>query len=618
MPKNKTKEKSALRKLLDGFLLILLGIFVLLSLIGFATERWLFRTWAALAMDEILFHLSSSLKGTNPEMVQTYILNYGIYILLAFAVFIVSMVISKKNRTLRAVFVCFWIALSLGLLEYSFYDLDQRISLRDYFVQSAVPAQEQTGDFIHDHYVDAGTASITFPEKKRNLIYIYLESMEMTYSDRKNGGAFSKNVIPELTKIAKENEDFSGGSSLLNGAVSLPGTTWTMGAMFGQSTGMPLKLPISGLQIDSQIVTNFFPALTALGDVLQNEGYQQVLMIGSDASFGGRKSYFDSHGAFEIFDYTAAKNESLLPKDYFVFWGFEDSRLFDFAKDKLLSMAKTDQPFNLTLLTVDTHFEDGYVCPLCQDKFDGNQYANVMACSSRQVSAFVKWIQEQDFYKNTTIVLCGDHPTMDTDFCKDVPSDYQRRTYTAIINSAAKPVDPSRERLYSTMDLYPTTLASLGAVIRGNRLGLGTNLFSLSDTLLEQYGIEKCTKELDKPSAFMDSFSNISITAETMEEAAEAAKLSYRVEDDGNVTFVLNYAYALNSSSVKSAVLELTDGSGETTTVKMEIYQPKTDPNVFWCLGKTTMKESDIHGLKAEAFFNVSGFDHYLMDTFYP
>ena len=85
MPKNKTKEKSALRKLLDGFLLILLGIFVLLSLIGFATERWLFRTWAALAMDEILFHLSSSLKGTNPEMVQTYILNYGIYILLAFA-----------------------------------------------------------------------------------------------------------------------------------------------------------------------------------------------------------------------------------------------------------------------------------------------------------------------------------------------------------------------------------------------------------------------------------------------------------------------------------------------------------------------------------------------------
>lgn len=45
---------------------------------------------------------------------------------------------------------------------------------------------------------------ITFPDKKKNLIYIYLESMEMTYSDIENGGGFTYNLIPELTKLAEE------------------------------------------------------------------------------------------------------------------------------------------------------------------------------------------------------------------------------------------------------------------------------------------------------------------------------------------------------------------------------------------------------------------------------
>ena len=107
-----------------------------------------------------------------------------------------------------------------------------------------------------------------------------------------------------------------------------------------------------------------------------------------------------------------------------MFWGMEDQKLFACAKEKLQELSSGEQPFNLTLLTVDTHFEDGYVCDLCQNEFGDNQYANVMACSSRQVNHFIKWIQEQPFYENTTIVLSGDHWTMDSDFCNDVSADY--------------------------------------------------------------------------------------------------------------------------------------------------------------------------------------------------
>ena len=55
------------------------------------------------------------------------------------------------------------------------------------------------------------------------------------------------------------------------------------------------------------------------------------------------------------------------------------------------------------------------------------------------------------------------------------------------------------------MDLYPTTLGALGAKIEGNRLGLGTNLFSNEKTLIEKYGVEYVNKELKKVSRFYDN-----------------------------------------------------------------------------------------------------------------
>ena len=81
--------------------------------------------------------------------------------------------------------------------------------------------------------------ALTFPERKRNLIYIYLESMENTYSSTENGGAFEQNVIPELTELSLQNENFSGDDQTLNGGYAMPGATWTIGAMFAQSTGLP-------------------------------------------------------------------------------------------------------------------------------------------------------------------------------------------------------------------------------------------------------------------------------------------------------------------------------------------------------------------------------------------
>ena len=64
-------------------------------------------------------------------------------------------------------------------------------------------------------------------------------------------------------------------------------------------------------------------------------------------------------------------------------------------------------------------------------------------------------------------VISGDHLTMDSDFCENIDPDYTRTVYNVIINS---PIQPQQEknRSFTTMDMFPTTLASLGATIEGD------------------------------------------------------------------------------------------------------------------------------------------------------
>ena len=175
-------------------------------------------------------------------------------------------------------------------------------------------------------------------------------------------------------------------------------------------------------------------------------------------------------------------------------------KLFDFAKQELLRLSAGDAPFNLTMLTADTHFPDGYECRLCDDKHE-EQYANVLSCSSKQVYDFVGWIKSQPFYENTTIVICGDHLSMDANFLEDIDENYVRTVYSCIINSAVSPIS-EKNRSYGTFDMFPTTLAALGVNIEGERLGLGTNLFSQKPTLCEEYGFEQLDLELQKKSDF--------------------------------------------------------------------------------------------------------------------
>ena len=128
------------------------------------------------------------------------------------------------------------------------------------------------------------------------------------------------------------------------------------------------------------------------------------------------------------------------------------------------------------------------------------QIENVYATTSREVGSFIAWLKEQSFYADTTVVLVGDHPNMLAGICGEVSADARGR-YNLILNSAVTTTE-TKNRAFTAFDFYPTILAAAGFTIRGDRLGLGVNLFSSVPTLAEQYGMTVLNAELEKNSDF--------------------------------------------------------------------------------------------------------------------
>ena len=491
---------------------ICLYLIWILFAILIVAEEYVLSSFSGITIDQLVFHMNTNLEGSNWSTFLPTLIQAGLYILIAvigctIVTFIQKYFIKKANLYRK-----FNLKAKEMIKEYSLHFITTLcgfiaicivlVSLADnYYLIDYLAARKIDTEIYDKYYIDTATVELTFPEKKKNLVYIYMESMEMSLADESHGGGKSVNVIPELTDIALENDCFNGDTDILNGARSLYNSTWTIAGLVAQTSGLPLGIN-HVLTNNINSISSFMPGATTLGDILEKEGYHNVFMLGSDAKFGNRDVYFKEHGNYDIDDYYWARNNNKLPdKSYYVWWGYEDDKLFTYAKEELTSLAESDEPFALSLLTVDTHFVDGYLCDDCPDTFT-SQYSNVLACSSKKVSELVEWIEAQPWSEDTVIVLNGDHLCMDSKYYEDMPDDYERKTYTAIINSSKK--EPDTTRLYSTMDLFPTTLSAMGVTIKGDRLGLGTDLYSDTPTLLEELGENYLNYELSLNSTFYD------------------------------------------------------------------------------------------------------------------
>ena len=85
---------------------------------------------------------------------------------------IINKIHTSKRRRTALISSC----IAVAILVVSVNKITSATDIKQY-----VTDQLNSSTFIQDEYVAPEKVALEFPEKKRNLIYIFLESMEATY-----------------------------------------------------------------------------------------------------------------------------------------------------------------------------------------------------------------------------------------------------------------------------------------------------------------------------------------------------------------------------------------------------------------------------------------------------
>lgn len=164
-------------KFVIDFATVLTILLSFLSALFYFSLRWLMATWSELTVDEVLYHLVAPLQGSSAAMVREYILHALLPSIILTVIIITIFAIIRGKRPYRHVVLATLVA-TFFTSGYTVYDAWDDMDIGTY-----ISSQFERSDFIDTNYVDPKTVKLTFPEKKRNLIYIFMESTELTFMD---------------------------------------------------------------------------------------------------------------------------------------------------------------------------------------------------------------------------------------------------------------------------------------------------------------------------------------------------------------------------------------------------------------------------------------------------
>jgi phosphoglycerol transferase len=477
------------------YLIFSLALTSFLMAISFKYQE-LYRT---VPLDQLLFHIRFPVAGANfimitsivvPVMIFTTIVTSAIMLILSIRIHVKSTVVYIPIRRIKPVIP----AMAVLFPVIGIVTLAAALDVPKYLDSLG----GRPSSFYEERYINPANVDIEFPEEKRNLIVIFIESLETGFLTIENGGNFHENLMPEVEYLARENLNFSQNDGI-GGHIQLSGTGWTIAGIASQYSGIPLVIPFINGNNYGILGENFMPSAYSLGDVLKRAGYKNYFILGSDAEFGARDKYFRTHGNTIIYDYRYFHDNNFIPIDYRVWWGFEDRKLYQFAKEKLPEISKS-APFFLTLLTVDTHPAGGYLDNEAEIVFDA-QYKNVQRDMSRQLYDFVLWLGDQDFFENTTVVILGDHLYMDSSvFQEDYLKKADKRFPINIFINSLLDEGKTKNRTFSSFDIFPALVDSIGGIYNSGGLALGRSMNNGVPTLLEELGTDHVQNNITKKS----------------------------------------------------------------------------------------------------------------------
>ena len=182
-----------------------------------------------ITLESIIFHIFMPKIGMSFDWLYALSIYLIIFLLLTLLLCRIYAHYTSKKVRITLFF------LILGVLCFDSYYLIKHFEGLQYLKH-----QFSSSNFIAKHYVDPRKIDIQFPKQKQNLLFIQVESLEASLQDKQNGGLLNYNYITQLTKLAKQNVNFSP-SDKVGGAIVLPESGWTMGGLIAETAAIPLK-----------------------------------------------------------------------------------------------------------------------------------------------------------------------------------------------------------------------------------------------------------------------------------------------------------------------------------------------------------------------------------------
>ena len=316
-------------------------------------------------------------------------------------------------------------------------------------------AEDTTGDY----FTALPTDKLT-PTRKLNLVTIYAESLENTFS---NEEIFGSNLNAPLENVFGQTEFEMH---------PVGGTQWSIAGLVASQCGIPLA---AFLKNAAGAYTNeFLGGVTCLSDILAEFGYYQEFLVGVDAKFSGMDKFAQTHG------YTNVRGKFELEKFKIdhprTSWGgaLHDDTILEITADEIIKLHKSGQPFNFTVVLTDNHAQNGYLSPRCQTAGLNRQLLEVIQCTNKSIAAFTQRLSDENVLDDTVIVVMGDHLFMGN-FDENLHG--QKRSVYFNYLTKQIPETPTNITEISHFDVYPTML-SLVAGIDFPTLHLGVNLLT--------------------------------------------------------------------------------------------------------------------------------------------
>lgn len=451
----------------------------------YAVSDWLTDEFGSVTVDQVLYHLSFGTQGllnSDPELFWRFVRRAVLLPLgLGLALWGADCFISySRVHGVAATWGRIGTALGaawerLKRLGHGLVGLGNRVFHRRlpllvalagaiYFIDSfslvSYVRQYFGPDYFGSSYVDPRAVALK-KERPKNLVLIYVESLENTYSDP---ALFGHDLLARLNALKAK------GAISFDSYEQMPGAHYTIAGIVSTQCGVPLRsLAMFGGNEQGEQVARFLPRAHCLGDILDREGYANVFLNGSSLTFAGVGKFLHDHHykkavGREEWIGLGEKQETMSG------WGLYDDDLFRHARSELAMLMKAGKPFNLTILTIDTHHPYGQLSTRCRK--DGySDFEGIVECTANQVAEFIEHIEKNGWLDKVAVVVQGDHLAMgNTSYDKLVTNPH--RTVFNLLMTGGRKLTKNTEQV-THFDMLPTILDLIGFKVEGERAGLG-------------------------------------------------------------------------------------------------------------------------------------------------